>query len=175
MFRVEVSSSWFGGTRTKMGSLNATERRAQYKAQELDYTDVLEFPGPTPKSCKTKEKAIRFLCIVDAATDPNSDGYWMKLSQWNSYRCAECAADSNDQTILHAQQQGYAQEERLTADCVPFVSVSVLECTQCTCLFGPRCTQHSTLSKSSALACTRNSVHKFGYTSKYNAPDLTRT
>jgi hypothetical protein len=46
--------------------------------------DVREFPGLTPKSRKTKEKAIRFLCI--AAVDPNSDGYWMKLSQWNRFR-----------------------------------------------------------------------------------------
>jgi hypothetical protein len=23
---------------------------------------------------------------VDAAVDPNSDGFWMKLSQWNRYR-----------------------------------------------------------------------------------------
>jgi hypothetical protein len=23
---------------------------------------------------------------VDAAVDPNSDGYWMKLSQWNRFR-----------------------------------------------------------------------------------------
>jgi hypothetical protein len=46
------------------------------------------------------------------------------------------------------------------------VSVSVLECIQSTCLFGPRCTQHSALSKSCALACTRHSVHKLGYASK---------
>jgi hypothetical protein len=47
---------------------------------------MLEFPGPAPKTRKTKEKAIYFLCIVDAASDPNSDGYWMKLSQGNQYR-----------------------------------------------------------------------------------------
>ena len=81
---IEVPGSWFG--ETEMGSLNATERRAKYKAQEVEYADVLEFPGPTPKSRKTKEKAIRFLCIVDAAANPNPDGYWMKLSQWNRYR-----------------------------------------------------------------------------------------
>jgi hypothetical protein len=76
---IEVPISWFRGT--EMGSLNATERSAKYKAQAVEDDDVREFPGPTPKSRKTKEKAIRFLCIVDAAVDPNSDGYWMKLSQ----------------------------------------------------------------------------------------------
>ena len=81
---IEVPISWFRGT--EMGSLNATELSAKYKAQAVEYDDVREFPGPMPKSRKTKEKAIRFLCIVDAAVDPNSDGYWMKLSQWNRYR-----------------------------------------------------------------------------------------
>ena len=27
-----------------------------------------------------------FICLADAADEPNSDGYWMKLSQWNHYR-----------------------------------------------------------------------------------------
>ena len=78
---IEVPGSWFEGT------LNATERSLKYKAQAVEYDDVREFPGLTPKSCKTKEKAIRFLCIVDAAVDPNSEGYWMKMShQWNRFR-----------------------------------------------------------------------------------------
>jgi hypothetical protein len=75
---IEVPGSWFGG------NLNATERSLKYKAQEVEYDG--EFPGLTPKSYKTKEKAIRFLCIVDAVVDPNSDGYWMKMSQWNRFR-----------------------------------------------------------------------------------------
>jgi hypothetical protein len=75
---IEVPGSWFGG------NLNATEHSLKYKAQEVEYDDVREFPGLTPKSRKTKEKATRFLCI--AAVDPNSDGYWMKLSQWNRFR-----------------------------------------------------------------------------------------
>ena len=45
-----------------------------------------EFPGASRGARKTKEKAIRFLCLADAADEPNSDGYWMKLSQWNRYR-----------------------------------------------------------------------------------------
>ena len=77
---IEVPGSWFGG------NLNATERSLKYKAQEIEYDDVREFPGLTPKSRKTKEKVIPSLCIVDAAVDPNSDGYWMKLSQWNRFR-----------------------------------------------------------------------------------------
>jgi hypothetical protein len=36
-----------------------TERSAKYKAQAVEYDDVHEFPGPTPKSRKTKEKVIR--------------------------------------------------------------------------------------------------------------------
>ena len=45
-----------------------------------------EFPGASRGLRKTKEKAIRFICLADAADKPNSDGYWMKLSQWNRYR-----------------------------------------------------------------------------------------
>ena len=64
-----------------MGTLTATERGAKYKAQADEHADVREFPGPTVRA--RTEKAIRFLCIVDAAVDPNSDGHQMKLSQWN--------------------------------------------------------------------------------------------
>jgi hypothetical protein len=38
---IEVPGSWFGGT--EMGSLNATERSAKYKAQAVEYDDVREF------------------------------------------------------------------------------------------------------------------------------------
>ena len=53
---IEVPGLWLGGT--EMGSINATERSAKYKAQALEYDDVREFPGPTPKLRKTKEKAV---------------------------------------------------------------------------------------------------------------------
>jgi hypothetical protein len=43
---IEVPGSWFGGT------LNATERSLKYKAQAVEYDDVREFPGLTPKSRK---------------------------------------------------------------------------------------------------------------------------
>ena len=74
---IEVPGNWFGG------SLTNTEKREKYKAQAVEYADVREFPGPTRQSKKTKDPAIRFICIADAAEDPNSAGYWMKLSQWN--------------------------------------------------------------------------------------------
>jgi hypothetical protein len=75
-----------GERRWTAGERRWPDSSMKYKAQEVEYDEVREFPGLTPKSRKTKEKAIRFLCIVDAAVDPNSDGYWMKLSQWNRFR-----------------------------------------------------------------------------------------
>ena len=83
---IEVPGSWFGGT--EMGSLNASERRQKYKVQAVEYAEVREFPGASLRARKVKEPAIRFICIDDAASDPNSEGYWMKLSQsqWNRFR-----------------------------------------------------------------------------------------
>ena len=81
---IEVPGSWFGGTAA--GTLNATERREKFKAQAVEYAAVHEFPAVGRGIKKTKEKGIRFLCIEDAADDPHSVGYWMRLSQWNRYR-----------------------------------------------------------------------------------------
>ena len=81
---IEVTGSWFGGT--EMGSLNASERRQKYKAQAVEYAEVREFPGASARTRKVKEPAIRFICLDDASLDPNSDGYWMQLSQWNRFR-----------------------------------------------------------------------------------------
>lgn len=81
---IEVAGSWFGDG--PMGALTATERREKYTAQAVEYSEVREFPGASRASRKTKEKAIRFICGADAADEPNSEGYWMKLSQWNRYR-----------------------------------------------------------------------------------------
>ena len=81
---IEVPGSWFGAG--PMGSLTATEQREKYKAQAVEYAEVHEFPGATKGARKTREKAIRFICITDATAEPNSEGYWMKLSQWNRYR-----------------------------------------------------------------------------------------
>ena len=69
-----------------MGSLTATEQRQKYKAQAVEYAEVHEFPGATKGTRKTREKAISFNCIKDATVEPTSEGYWMKLSQWNRYR-----------------------------------------------------------------------------------------
>lgn len=81
---IEVPGNWFGGT--EMGSLNASERRQKYKAQAVEYVEVREFPGATARARKVKAPAIRFICLDDASSDPNSDGYWMQLSQWNRFR-----------------------------------------------------------------------------------------
>ena len=81
---IEIPGSWFGGG--AQGSLTTAERREKYKAQAAQYAAVHEFPAAVRGGKKSKEKAIRFLCIDDAADDPHSQGYWMKLSQWNRYR-----------------------------------------------------------------------------------------
>ena len=81
---IEVTGSWFDGT--EMGSLSASERRQKYKAQTVEYAEVREFPGASARARKVKEPAIRFICIDDAASEPNSQGYWMKLSMWNRFR-----------------------------------------------------------------------------------------
>ena len=81
---IEVPGSWFGGT--EMGSLSSSERRQKYKAQAVEYAEVREFPGASARARKVKEPAIRFICLDDASLDPNSDGYWMQLSQWNRFR-----------------------------------------------------------------------------------------
>ena len=74
------------GPRVDRPSLTATEQREKYKAQAVEYAEVHEFPGATKGARKTREKVIRFICITDATAEPNSEGYWMKLSQWNRYR-----------------------------------------------------------------------------------------
>ena len=81
---IEVPGSWFGAG--PMGALTDAERREKYTAQAVEYAEVREFPGACRGSRKTKEQAIRFICAADAADEPNSEGYWMKLSQWNRYR-----------------------------------------------------------------------------------------
>ena len=60
---IEVPGSWFGGTAA--GALTAAERRDKYKAQAVEAAAVHEFPGVRGAK-KSKEAAIRFLCIDDA-------------------------------------------------------------------------------------------------------------
>ena len=81
---IDIPGSWFGGG--TQGSLTAAERREKYKAQAVEYAAVHEFPAATRGGKKSTQAAIRFLCIEDAADDPHSKGYWMKLTQWNRYR-----------------------------------------------------------------------------------------
>ena len=81
---IEVPGSWFGVG--PMGALTATERREKYTAQAVEYAEVREFPGASRGSRNTKEQAIRFICGADATDEPNSEGYWTKLSQWDRVR-----------------------------------------------------------------------------------------
>ena len=80
---IDVPGSWFNGT--AIGSLTLAERREKYKAQAVEFAEIHEFPAATRGGKKSKEKGIRFLCIEDAADDPHSMGYWMRLTQWNRY------------------------------------------------------------------------------------------
>jgi len=68
---IQVPDSWFGVG--SMGSLTTTERREKYNAQAVEYSEVREFPGASRGARKTKEKAIRFICLAHAADEPNSD------------------------------------------------------------------------------------------------------
>ena len=45
---IEVPGSWFGGT----------ERSVKYKTQAVEYDDVREFPGLTPKSRRLLDEAV---------------------------------------------------------------------------------------------------------------------
>ena len=56
---IEVPGNWFGGSPT------STEKREKYKAQAVEYAEVREFSGPHKQSKKTKDPAIRFICIAD--------------------------------------------------------------------------------------------------------------
>ena len=63
---IDVPGNWFGG------SLTNTGKREKYKAQAVEYAEVRNFPGPTKQHKKTKDPAIRFICIAVAQEDPNS-------------------------------------------------------------------------------------------------------
>ena len=91
---IEVPGSWFGGGAE--GSLTAAERKEKYKAQAVECAAVREFPAARGGK-KSREAAIRFLCIEDAADDPHSKGYWMKLTQWNRYRHDTFKGRPNDE------------------------------------------------------------------------------
>jgi len=55
------------------------------------------------------EKTIRFIRLADAADGPNSDGYWMKLSQWNRY-CNDTFKDRRDDELPFIPAQAPAAE-----------------------------------------------------------------
>ena len=95
---IEVPGSWFGAG--PMGSLTATEQRKKYKAQAVEFAEVHEFPGATKGARKTREKAIRFSCITDATAEPNSEGYWMKLSCTTTTSTTDFARRSRKLSML---------------------------------------------------------------------------
>ena len=103
-----MPGSWFGGT--DAGSLTATERREQYKAQAVEFAAVHDFPAGRGGGKRTKESAIRFICIEDAADDPHSKGYWMKLLQWNRLQC-------NRGTVQHCTFAVFLVIAALSAQC----------------------------------------------------------
>ena len=80
---VEIPGSWFGSG--ALGSLTAGERRERYEAQAVEYTPLHEFKKPGQRK-STKEQAIRFICISDAAEDADHPGFWISVAQWNRYR-----------------------------------------------------------------------------------------
>ena len=104
---IEVPSSWFGVR--SMGSFTTTEQREKYNAQAVEYSEVREFPGASRGVHKTKEKTIRFICLTDAADEPNSDGYWMKLLQWNQY-CTDTFKNQRDDQLPFILAQAPAAE-----------------------------------------------------------------
>ena len=59
---IEVPGLWLGGT--EMGSINATERSAKYKAQVVEYDDVREFPGPIPSRARPGESVVYWYSIL---------------------------------------------------------------------------------------------------------------
>jgi len=71
---IEVPGSWFGVG--SMGSLTTTEQREKYNAQAVEYSQVRKFPGASRGARKTKEKAIRFICLAVAADEPS---LWSRL------------------------------------------------------------------------------------------------
>jgi len=110
---IEVPGSWFSVG--SMGSLTTTEQCEKYNAQAVEYSEVREFPGASRGARKTKEKAIRFICLADAADEPNSDGYWMKLSQWNRYR-NDTFKDQRDDELPFIPAQAPAAEGGVTVN-----------------------------------------------------------
>ena len=108
---IQVPSSWFGVG--PMGSLTTTELRNKYNDQAVEYCEVREFPGATRGARKTKEKAIHFICLSDAADAPNSEGCWMKLSQWNRFR-NDTFKELRDDELPFIQGQAPAAEGGVT-------------------------------------------------------------
>jgi len=101
---IEVPGSWFSVG--LMGSLTTTEQPEKYNAQAVEYSEVREFPGASRGARKTKEKTIRFICLASAGDEPNSDGYWMKLSQWNRY-CNDTLKDRRDDKLYIRKRVGH--------------------------------------------------------------------
>jgi hypothetical protein len=105
---IDVPGSWFGGTAA--GRLTATERKEMYKAQAVEFAAVREFPASASGSKKSREAAIRFICIEDAADDPHSNGYWMKLAQWNRYLFYTYKDKPETEHPFHAAKEAIPEE-----------------------------------------------------------------
>ena len=55
--------------------------------------------------------AIRFICLDDASSDPNSDGYWMQLSQWNRFRHDTFKERPDDESSGTEGSEGTEEED----------------------------------------------------------------
>ena len=80
---IDIPGSWFGAGDS--GALTTAERKDKYEVQAVEFAQVREFKK-VGKSKTTKDQAIRFICLSDAADDANHEGFWISLSQWNRYR-----------------------------------------------------------------------------------------
>lgn len=107
---IEIPGSWFAGGAE--GALTEGERREKYHAQAVEFAAVREFPGANPRAKKVRAAGIRFICISDAAETPDTDGYWMLLTQWNRYRHYTYKERRNDELpFIKEISAGEAQPE----------------------------------------------------------------
>lgn len=81
---INIPGSWFGAG--AQGGLTASEKKDKYEAVAVEFAPVHEFPRTNTNKKGSKEPAIRFICPSDAEDEPNHEGFWIPLAQWNRYR-----------------------------------------------------------------------------------------
>ncbi|KAK3269248.1 hypothetical protein CYMTET_22312 [Cymbomonas tetramitiformis] len=63
--------------------MSPSERAKTFSATAVEYQEVRQFG--TGRSC-AKTEGIRFQVSDDVLDEPNHEGYWMRLDQWNRFR-----------------------------------------------------------------------------------------